>query len=223
MRREPRESPAGAQRLRRILDLGRRVLTKPTTSQSDAAAAGARSRPARVVGAGAPPLGGIDGILRRQAASEPLTRLNAVQESAKGWHTPQVAILGLIGIVGVSRGQGALVALPDPVKYVAVSAVIVAFAAASTGATLIARVAWPLWREQAALDANDDLAVRESVLKGQQRMRQAVTATVVALIAMGFAFALSWWPAAPIRQLAFAHGWVPRPSAATWSRVREQS
>jgi hypothetical protein len=118
-----------------------------------------------------------------------------VQDSAKGWHTAQVAILGLLGVVGVSRGEAALAALPDPVKYLVLSAVIVAFAAASTGATLIARVAWPLWREQAALDVNDDLAVRESVLRGQRRLRRAVTATVVALVAMGLAFALSWWPA----------------------------
>src|SRR4051794_25610879 len=62
--------------------------------------------------AGPAPEGGRGGIADRQAARDPLARLTALQTSARGWQTAQVAILGLLGIAGVARDSAQLESLP---------------------------------------------------------------------------------------------------------------
>lgn len=145
---------------------------------------------------GPPPEGGLAGIEARRTTRDPKTRLEAIQTSARGWQTAQVAILGLLGVSGMARDPSQVAALPKPVTYVMAGFALAAFAAASSGAYLIARSGWPIYHEEAAYTPDDTSSTRRSLLNAQRRMRRAIPLTVVALIAMGAAFALSWWPIA---------------------------
>jgi hypothetical protein len=143
---------------------------------------------------GPPPRGGLAGIEERRKRREPSTRLEAVQRSAQGWAAGQIAILGLLGVSGVARDADQLAALPQWVTWTMAALALGTFALAASAAVLIAVTAWPLYREQVALAADDDETVREDVLRAQGRLRLALPLTIGALVTMGATFALSWWP-----------------------------
>lgn len=146
--------------------------------------------------AGPPPEGGVDDVRARLEARSPATRMAAVQASATGWSTAQVAVLGLLGIAGVQRDAEQLASVPPAVQYVMAAAALGAFGLAAAGALLIARTAWPLYREVPSGVADDPLQAAADVRRAQGRLRRAVPLTVGALVLMGVAFTLSWWPVA---------------------------
>ncbi|WP_404392680.1 hypothetical protein [Humibacillus xanthopallidus] len=130
----------------------------------------------------------------------------AVQRSAAGWSTAQIAILGLLGIAGVSRDADQFAAIPSAVQVLMGAAALIAFACAAAGALLIARAAFPLYRTVPTGLAQDPVQEADDVARAQRRLRRAIPLTIVSLVFMGLAFALSWWPvSSPSSSLVEVH------------------
>lgn len=131
----------------------------------------------------------------RRIRRDPLQRLSAVQTAARGWREAQLAILGLLGIVGVVKSDTLLSALPDPVRYVALCAVLTAFVGALVGALMFTRAAWPPLDSRLVADPDaEDRQLNDAVRTAQRRTKIGYVATVVAAVAMAAAFSLAWWP-----------------------------
>lgn len=106
---------------------------------------------------------------------DPLVRL---AESARGWHTIQLAVLGFIGICGVLHN--AVAAAPGWVQVIAAILAAIGLVLACVAIFLVGRVAWPTERSrwQAA----------------QARLRGGIRLTVAAVILVVLATLAGWWP-----------------------------
>jgi hypothetical protein len=109
-------------------------------------------------------------------------RTDKLSETARGWHTIQIAVLGFVGICGVLRTADA--STPTAVQVVAGVLAAAAFVAALAGVLAVARVAYPL-----------DPVRTEGDLAGlRERLRRGIRTTIVALALVVVAALSGWWP-----------------------------
>ena len=106
-----------------------------------------------------------------------------LRESARGWLSIQLGVLGFIGLCGVLTSAGP--DLPWTLQLIAGIVALVAFACACLSVLVVASVAWPAGR---ATRTADDAA------KGESRLRTGLIMTIVALSLVVLATTAGWWP-----------------------------
>lgn len=106
-------------------------------------------------------------------------------ESAKGWHSIQLAVLGFIGFCGVLR-MGAEAAGPEWLKWLAAALSVLAFVFALGSVFLVGKVAYPLGEEPAAPAAP---------AAGREQLRSGIRLTFTAVALLALAGVTAWWPA----------------------------
>jgi hypothetical protein len=109
------------------------------------------------------------------AVDDPSRKLS---ESARGWHTIQLAVLGFIGICGVLRTSSPTT--PDLVQLLAAILAVAALVLACWAVFVVGRVAWPT------------TAVPPSVAGA--RLRAGIRITVLALVLVVVSALSGWWP-----------------------------
>jgi len=100
-------------------------------------------------------------------------------ESARGWHTIQLAALGFIGICGVLRTAGPTA--PSLVQVIAAILAVASLVIACWAVFVVGRVAWPT------------ASAVPSAVAGA-RLRAGVRLTVLALALVVVATLSGWWP-----------------------------
>jgi type IV secretory pathway VirB2 component (pilin) len=111
--------------------------------------------------------------------------LDRLRESARGWLTIQLGVLGFIGLCGVLTT--ARPDLPRPLQIIAALLVLAAFAFGCLSILVVASVAWPTYG--AATPATGD------VTSVGFRLRAGLLMTVLALALVALAATANWWPA----------------------------
>lgn len=106
-------------------------------------------------------------------------------ESARGWHSIQMAVLGFIGFCGVLR-MGADAPGPEWVQWMSGGMVVTAFVSALWSIFMVGKVAYPV---DEAADGP------EQVAQVGGRLRAGIRATVLAVAMIASAGATAWWPA----------------------------
>jgi hypothetical protein len=117
------------------------------------------------------------------ASGEPVTDLiddpsPRLVESARGWHTIQLAALGFIGICGVLHTAGPTT--PGSVQVIAAILAVASLVIACWAVFVVGRVAWPT-------------TVVPPAVAGA-RLRAGVRLTVLALVLAVVATLSGWWP-----------------------------
>ncbi len=109
-------------------------------------------------------------------------RMEKLSETARGWHTVQMAVLGFVGICGILHTADS--AVPRGIQVIAAVLAAGAFVLGLAGVLTVGRVAYPL--EPVRTDA--DLVHRVAQLRG------GIRTTVVALALVVVAALSGWWP-----------------------------
>jgi len=107
-------------------------------------------------------------------------------ESAQGWHTIQLAVMGFIGICGVLRGSS--ISAPRVVQVFAAILAVAALAVACVAVFTVGRVAYPV---NAAISSSDG---GHEVARARRQLQTGIRLTVLALILIVIAALSGWWP-----------------------------
>lgn len=102
-------------------------------------------------------------------------------DSAKGWHSIQMAVLGFIGLCGVLR-MGETPAGPDWLSWWSTAMSILAFVCALMSMWMVGSIAFPLY------------GGGEPSQAGAGRLRGGIRMTFIAMILMVLASLAGWWP-----------------------------
>ena len=124
-------------------------------------------------------------IIRPPEQTSPTTidaRMDKLSETARGWHTVQMAVLGFVGICGILHTADGTV--PHGIQLIAAVLAGGAFVLGLVGILTVGRVAYPL--DSAHTEA--DLVRRVAQLRG------GIRTTVVALALVVVAALSGWWP-----------------------------
>lgn len=124
--------------------------------------------------------------------------LERVRKAATDWRNAQVALLGLITVVSVVKGQDSIRSLSGPAQVWVGLLLLAALVCAGTGTYLVAEIAYGLPRVSArfrtgnreAPKAVDDTAL---AVRGTRRLRAGLVFTFVALGLMTAAVGVTWY------------------------------
>lgn len=112
-----------------------------------------------------------------------------VRDSAAGWQSVQLAVLGFIGLCGVlTDARGA-----DLPRWLAVTAgvlILVSLVLACLATAMVASVAWPV-----GPPAADTAGAGVAPDGFRRRLRAGIALTFVAVAVLALAATSSWWPA----------------------------
>jgi len=120
------------------------------------------------------------------APAPDMDALDEVRGSARGWHTIQIAALGLIGLCGVLQSSGH----QDGPQWVHVLAAILVLGSLVLACLAIAMVATVAWPVAARNGAGPGDAIEQAV----RRLRRGIVVTFVAVAMLALAATSSWWP-----------------------------
>ena len=113
--------------------------------------------------------------------------LEALSESARGWHRIQLAVLGFIGFCGILWEGDA--ATPSVVQYAGLVLIVTAFALAVVSILLVGRVAHPVGGPGAGVAAASETAARRT-----RRLRGGIWGTYLAVALLALATLSAWLP-----------------------------
>jgi hypothetical protein len=125
-----------------------------------------------------------DGASQPAASANPLEKLT---DSARGWHTIQVAVLGFIGICGILRTASS--PAPRAVQVLAAVLAVAALATACTAVFIVGRIAYPVGA------ATHDIRADQGVAHAATQLSVGIRLTIAALILAVIATLAGWWPA----------------------------
>jgi hypothetical protein len=112
--------------------------------------------------------------------------MKRLSESAQGWHTIQMAVLGFIGICGVLRSTST--STPRVVQVLAAILAVSALAVACLAIFTVGRVAYPL---NPAIDHKE---AAEELAEANRQLHTGIRLTVLALVLIVIAALSGWWP-----------------------------
>jgi hypothetical protein len=115
--------------------------------------------------------------------------LAAIQSSARGWHSIQLAVLGFIGLCGVIQG-GAGDDNPAWLRLVAAALVAGALVVSCTAVAMVGTVAWPV----DGFAGSGDVPDASRLARASRRLRVGIALTFVAVAALAVGATSSWWP-----------------------------
>jgi hypothetical protein len=121
--------------------------------------------------------------------------LRRQREAAKGWQPTQIAILGLVSVVGAVKGTQGIQAMDTGARWTAITAMVLALIAACAGLTLLAASAWPLPRLKARVAAPAEASLVRRITSTRLRAKFGLGATFAALLLLAVAVMTTWLPA----------------------------
>ena len=124
------------------------------------------------------------------AEGQDSSRIGRLQDSARGWHRVQLAVLGFIGLCGVLK-QDPGAGEPYWLRVLAGVLVLTAFAVACVATVLVALAAWPVYGPRTSTGHPDE---DQEVATTSRRLRTGIALTFSAVAVLALAASSAWWP-----------------------------
>jgi len=121
-------------------------------------------------------------------------QLERTRESAKGWQTGQVAVLGLVSVVGTVKTQQSLDALTGVARWIAAVAMVLALVAAVTGVVMLGLAGRPLPTPRRRAEAPAAADAERAIRRAARQIRASLIATVTAVGLLAVAVVSTWLP-----------------------------
>ncbi|MGN9787978.1 hypothetical protein ACTMTF_41630 [Nonomuraea sp. ZG12] len=121
-------------------------------------------------------------------------QLERARESGRGWQTGQVAVLGLISVVGTVKSQQSLETLAAPARWATGVAMVLALVAAVAGVVLLGVAGRPLPRLNRRTGAPDAATLVGAIRRTAWQIRAGLVSTVTAVCLLAVAVVITWVP-----------------------------
>ncbi|MBO0831343.1 MAG: hypothetical protein J2P29_05170 [Actinobacteria bacterium] len=122
--------------------------------------------------------------------------LKQARESARGWQAGQLAVLGLISVVGTIKSPQDLQALTAPTRWAAGTAMVLALAMAVAGVVTLGLAGRPLPKLTPRVGPPGPGAAVSAIRQTAWRIRVGLMATVTSVCLLAAAVVTTWLPAA---------------------------